>query len=176
MYNRVYMKIKDYFIPDFYFPSVLRIEPGFFVENNIRYLICDIDNTLATYESRVADEERRLWLQQVEGSGVRIGFISNNSARRVYTFNTMHGYFTESRAGKPFTRKLKRLMKQMKAEPGQTAILGDQIFTDVLCAKSAGIRAVLVMSMDVKGKPFLKMKKFFERYFMDAYYKKNNIY
>ncbi len=163
------MKIKDYFIPDFYYSSVLRIKPEFFAENNIRFLICDIDNTLATYESRIADEERRRWLDLVESTGVRIAFISNNSERRVYTFNTMHGYFTESRAGKPFTRKLRRLMKLMDAVPEQTAILGDQIFTDVLCAKRAGIRAILVMSMDVKGKPFLKMKKFFERYFINAY-------
>lgn len=168
------MKLKDYFIPDIYFASVLRIKPEYFTENNIKFLICDIDNTLATYESRVADKERRDWLDRVESSGVRIAFISNNGPRRVYTFNTMHGYLTESRAGKPFTRKLKRLMKQMEAVPEQTAVLGDQIFTDVLCAKLAGIRAILVRSMDVTGKPFLKMKKFFERRFIEEYHKRTN--
>lgn len=170
------MSIKDKFIPDFYFPNVLRIKPEFFAENNIRCLICDIDNTLATYEMQTADDRRRLWLDRVEATGVRIAFISNNSERRVYTFNSVHGYYTESRAGKPFTFKLKRLMEKLGVKKDETALLGDQIFTDVLCAKSAGIRAILVRSMDVKGKPFLQFKKHFERYFIDAYYRKNKIY
>lgn len=168
------MKLIDYFIPDDYYASVLRIKPEYFAENNIKYLVCDIDNTLATYERHVADEDIRNWIDKVERTGVRIAFISNNSERRVYTFNTLHGFFTESRAGKPFTRKLKRLMKQMEATPEQTALLGDQIFTDVLCAKSAGIKAVLVRSMDVTGKPFLQLKKLFERRFIKEYHKRTN--
>ena len=170
------MSIRDNFIPDFYFSNVLRIKPEFFAENNIRCLICDIDNTLATYEMHTANDAVRAWLDKVEASGVRIAFISNNSERRVYIFNSVHGYFTESRAGKPFTRKLKRLMKKTGIAKEETALIGDQIFTDVLCANRAGIKSILVRSIDVKGKPFLQFKKLFERRFIDAYYKKNKIY
>ena len=169
------MKIKDHFIPDHYFPSVLRIDPGFFAENNIKCLICDIDNTLATYEEEVPIKSVKDWLDKTEASGVRIALISNNSERRVYMFNSVLGYLNISRAGKPFTRRLKKLMRKTGISPDQTALLGDQIFTDVLCAKRAGIKAVLVRSIDTTKRPFLRFKKYFERYFINQYFKKNNI-
>ena len=170
------MKLQDYFVPDIYFPSVTRIKPEFFAENNIKCIICDIDNTLATYGEEVPIKEVKDWLDTTEASGVRIALISNNREKRVYTFNSVLGYQTMSNAGKPFTRKLKKLMKQTGVKKEETAMIGDQIFTDVFCAKKAGIRAVLVRSIDVTGKPFLKFKKRFERHFMDIYNRKNNIY
>ena len=170
------MSFKDNFIPDHYFPSVLRIKPQFFAENNIKCLICDIDNTLAAYYDELPDKNVKDWLDMTEASGVRIALISNNREKRVYMFNSVLGYMYESNAGKPFTHTLKKLMKQTGINPDETALLGDQIFTDVLCAKKAGIRAILVRSIDTTGRPFLKIKKHFERYFMDQYYRKNKIY
>ncbi|MBQ7700366.1 MAG: YqeG family HAD IIIA-type phosphatase [Clostridia bacterium] len=170
------MKLKDYFIPDHYFPSVVRIKPEFFAENNIKCLICDIDNTLATYKEALPQKDVKDWLDTVEASGVRIALISNNREKRVYTFNSVLGYLYVSNAGKPFTGGMKKLMKQTRISPEQTALIGDQIFTDVLCAKRTGVRSILVRSIDMTGRPFLRMKKHFERYFMDQYYRKNNIY
>ena len=170
------MKLKDYFIPDNYFPSVVRIKPEFFAENNIKCLICDIDNTLATYEEELPRADVKDWLDTVEASGVRIALISNNREKRVYMFNSVLGYLYKSNAAKPFTRELKKLMKQTGISKEQTALLGDQIFTDVFCAKKAGVRAIMVRSIDTTKKPFLRFKKYFERYFMDQYYRKNKIY
>ena len=170
------MSIKSKFIPDVYFPSVLKIKPEYFIENNIDCLVCDIDNTLATYAEALPGEDVILWLNKVEATGVRIGLISNNSESRVYTFNTALGYFTVSRAMKPSKKKLLELIKQMGRKKENACLLGDQIFTDVLCAKRAGIKSVLVRSLDTTGRPFLKLKKRFEHYFMDEYYRKNHIY
>ena len=155
---------------------MLRIKKEFFVENNIKYLICDIDNTLAAYEEELPHKDVKDWLDRTEAAGVRIALISNNREKRVYMFNSVLGYLYVSNAGKPFTRKLKKLMKQAGMDPKETALLGDQIFTDVLCAKKAGIRAIMVRSIDTSKRPFLKFKKLLERRFMDRYYRKNNIY
>lgn len=162
------MKLKDHFIPDHYFPSVLRIKPDFFAENNIKCLICDIDNTLAAYEEEVPIKKVKDWLDKTEASGVRIALISNNSEKRVYMFNSVLGYLYVSRAGKPFTRGLKKLLKQTGVKKEETAVLGDQIFTDVLCAKKAGVRAILVNSIDTSKRPFLKFKKRIERHILKS--------
>ena len=167
--------LKDKFIPDYMFDNVLRIKPEFFADNGIRFIVLDIDNTLATYDEPIACEEIRDWLDRVEASGVRIAFISNNNEDRVYMFNSVHGYLTQSRAGKPGTRKLKKLLKRMGAERSAACMIGDQIFTDVLCAHRAGIRALMVRSMDVTGRPFLKFKKYFEHYFIEEYYARNPV-
>ena len=167
--------LKDKFIPDYMFDNVLRIKPEFFADNGIRFIVSDIDNTLATYDEPIACEEIRDWLDRVEASGVRIAFISNNNEDRVYMFNSVHGYLTQSRAGKPGTRKLKKLLKRMGAERSAACMIGDQIFTDFLCAHRAGIRALMVRSMDVTGRPFLKFKKYFEHYFIEEYYARNPV-
>ena len=163
------MRLKDKFIPDYMFDNVLRIKPEFFSENGIEYVISDIDNTLATYDEELPCDDVKAWLDRVEASGVRIGLISNNSEKRVYKFNSVLGYLTVSRAGKPFCGKLKKLMKELGADKEHTCFIGDQIFTDVLCAKKAGIRAVMVRSLDVTGRPFLQFKKHFEEYFTEQY-------
>ena len=170
------MSFKDNFIPDHYFESVLRIKPEFLAENNIKCLICDIDNTLATYSEPLPQKKIKDWLDMTEASGVRIALISNNREKRVYTFNSVLGYLTSSSAGKPFTKRLEKLIKKTGVKKEETAVVGDQIFTDVLCAKRAGIRAILVRSIDTRGKPFLKFKKFFERHFMDIYRKRHGTY
>lgn len=169
------MKLKDKFIPDYMFDNVLRIKPEFFADNDIRYIVTDIDNTLATYGESVADEKIRDWLGKVEACGVRIALISNNKEDRVYMFNSVLGYLTTSRAGKPGKKKLLKLMKKMGAEPEKTCLIGDQIFTDVLCAHRAGIRALMVRSIEVAGRPFLKFKKYFEHTFIEEYYKRNPV-
>lgn len=169
------MSFKDNFIPDWYFTAVTRIKPEFFAENNIKCLICDIDNTLATYEEATPIDKVKNWLDLVESSGVRIALISNNREKRVYIFNTMLGYLYVSRAAKPFTHKLKKLMKQTRIKKEETALLGDQIFTDVLCAKKAGVRAILVRSIDTTNRPFLRLKKLFERRFIDEYNRRHGL-
>ena len=153
------MKSKKMLLPDHIFEAVLRIDPAFFADNGIRYLISDIDNTLATYAEAVPSERIRAWLDAVGETGVSVALISNNSASRVARFNGPLGFPVCSRAGKPFAGRLRRLMAGLGADPEQTCILGDQLFTDVLCAHRAGIRAVLVDSIDVAGRPFLRMRK-----------------
>lgn len=170
------MSLKEKFIPDLFVPSVLKIRPEFFIENGIDCLICDIDNTLATYGEKLPQKDMLDWLNAVEATGVRIGLISNNSESRVYTFNTVLGYITVSRAMKPAKKKLLALIEQMDRKKENACLIGDQIFTDVLCAKRAGIKAVLVRSIDTRGKPFLRFKKHFESYFMEEYYKNHPRY
>ena len=162
-------------MPDLTLGSYRELTPSLLEKLGASAIISDIDNTLATYDEPIACEEIRDWLDRVEASGVRIAFISNNNEDRVYMFNSVHGYLTQSRAGKPGTRKLKKLLKRMGAERSAACMIGDQIFTDVLCAHRAGIRALMVRSMDVTGRPFLKFKKYFEHYFIEEYYARNPV-
>ena len=153
-------------IPDFVFSDVCRIDPGFFADNGIRYLVSDVDNTLATYSESVPSAEITAWLSAVTATGVTVALISNNGRERVNEFNKGLGYSVRFRAGKPFTKGLKSLMKELGAAPEDTCVLGDQLFTDVLCAHRAGVRCVLVDSIDVSGRPFLRFKKRLEAVIM----------
>ena len=40
-------------------------------------LLCDIDNTLVTYDDPVPTPEVLRWIENMESSGVKIAFVSN---------------------------------------------------------------------------------------------------
>jgi predicted HAD superfamily phosphohydrolase YqeG len=54
-----------------------------------------------------------------------------------------------------------------------TALMGDQIFTDVLCAHTMGIRAILVPPIKDKTNLFFRFKRLLERPFIRKYAKQN---
>ena len=57
------------------------------------------------------------------------------------------------RAGKPKSPSFYKAMERMGAEKGQTAIVGDQVFTDILGGNRAGISTILVEPIRLAGNP-----------------------
>ena len=68
-------------------------------------------------------------------------FILSNNRRpeRAKRYAQSLGVPYIGHAGKPKPGSFRRAMEQMGAGPGQTAIVGDQIFTDILGGKRAGV-------------------------------------
>ena len=56
-------------------------------------------------------------------------------------------------AGKPKTPSFVRAMERMGVTREQTAIVGDQVFTDVLGGNRAGVTAILVEPIRLAGNP-----------------------
>lgn len=161
-------------IPDKMFDSVLQITPKYLINENINCVLVDIDNTLITYGEKYPTKKLLTWFSDLENNGIKIAFISNNSEKRVKIFNSLCGFAYESRAKKPSKKGALKLMKELKAKKENTCMIGDQIFTDVLCARNAGIRAIMVRTLETNGKPFLKFKKLVERPFEKYYRKKED--
>ena len=82
-------------------------------------------------------------------------FLLSNSRkpRRAEHFATALGIPFLGRAGKPKTGGFLRAMEQMGRAGAQTAMVGDQIFTDILGAKRAGILAIMVEPIQLAGNP-----------------------
>ena len=69
--------------------------------------------------------------------------LSNNrSSRRVETFCSQLGIRYVGHAGKPKTRGYREAMALAGAPPGETAMLGDKLLTDVLGARRSGVRYI----------------------------------
>lgn len=54
-------------------------------------------------------------------------------------------------AGKPKPGGFRRAMEQMGCTPEQTAIVGDQLFTDILGGRNAGVFTLLVEPIRLAG-------------------------
>ena len=109
----------------------------------VRLLLCDLDYTLAPRSVREPDRTLTDWLSGLEAAGIEVVILSNNrSSRLVETFCSRLGIRYVGRAGKPSSRGYREAMALAGAPPGETAMLGDKLLTDVLGARRSGVRYI----------------------------------
>ena len=161
------------FAPDYTFRAYFHVTPEFLREQGIRVLLLDIDNTLAPYEQPLPDERLKNWLDSLKAAGIAVGFLSNNHGERVELFNKALGLPCRYNAHKPLTRRAKKLFCALGGTKKTTAFMGDQIFTDVLCAHFAGALAILVPPIWDKRDCGTRFKRWLEKGILRRYYKKH---
>ena len=162
-----------FFAPDFYFETYAGASVPFLKEQGIRALVLDIDNTLEPYENAEPSEGVRAWFAALAEAGISAAFVSNNDKQRVDTFNATLGLIAYSKAKKPFAKKVKSAMKEMGVTKESTLFMGDQIFTDVLAARFAGIRVALVPPIKDKTDALTRFKRWLERPIMTRFFRRN---
>ena len=157
--------------PDRCFSSFADVTPSFLRENGIAALACDIDNTLVTYDDAVPTPTVLAWLEMLHAAGISVGFVSNNHIQRVMQFcrELSMPFFVAPDAKKPSCAALRRFLKQTGYPAAQVAVLGDQIFTDVLMGKRLGCRAFLVPPIKDRTDWFHRLKRRGEQPFLHRY-------
>jgi len=67
------------------------------------------------------------------------------------------------KANKPSKRGYKKAMELLEVKDTQTAFVGDQIFTDIWGANSAGVYSILVDPISPKEEIQIVLKRYLER-------------
>ena len=151
------------FIPDEMLPTFDALRPEALCVKGIDTLLLDIDNTLAPYEEAEPNGHVRAWLSAMKAAGIRCAFLSNNHEDRVALFNETLGLPYFAKAGKPGRRRMRHMMARLGADPAHTAMMGDQIFTDVWAGKRVGLYTILVPPIKDKTDLFTRGKRWLER-------------
>ena len=159
------------FIPTRILPTYRDMTPRLCAAYGIRGLILDVDNTFAPYEMPDPDEEIRAWVEGMRASGIGLAFVSNNDPPRLERFNRTLGCLMFCNAKKPGTKALRAAMAAMQTDESCTAVMGDQILTDVLAGRRLGLPAFLVPPIKDKKNLFFRAKRLLERPFIRKYYK-----
>lgn len=162
-----------FFQPDHTFLCYRDVSAAFLAEQGIRVLLLDIDNTLAPYEQPEPDDHIRAWLKGLADAGIQVAFLSNNHADRITLFNATLGLPARFDSHKPLAGTAKKLIRELGGNKRNTALMGDQIFTDVLCARMAGIRAMLVPPIKDRTDRGTRFKRYLERGILRRYHKRN---
>lgn len=136
--------------PKMYAESVFEINLKKLKENGIEGLIIDIDNTLVAWDIKYASENTLIWLKSLLDEGFQVCLVSNNTEDRVVKFNEELKLPAIHRANKPRRGAFRRAMQKMGTSINSTAIIGDQIFTDILGGNRMGIYTVLVVPIESK--------------------------
>ena len=141
-------------LADRVFRSIYDIEPRELARSGIRLLLADLDNTLAAYGVPEPDEAVRAWERELREAGVTLFILSNNrKPDRARRYARSLGIPFIGHAGKPRAGSFRRAMEEMGVTQRETAIVGDQIFTDILGGKNAGVTTLLVEPIRLSGNP-----------------------
>jgi len=159
-------------IPDRIFESYRCLTPEYLISVGIRALILDIDNTLISYEENKPTEELYAWFSALRENGISVALVSNNRKKRLLVFNEALGLPGYANSCKPLPHNLLRAMKKMKAKRKETAMVGDQLFTDMLAARLAGVRSYIVPPIRDKKKFTVRLKRKLEAPLVRRYYRK----
>ena len=143
------------------------------MQNGIRALILDIDNTLAPYEEPDPNPRVLAWFSALKEAGIVAAFVSNNDHERVGRFNREIGIPMYPKGKKPLKKFMRRAITDLGVPPSDTAIMGDQIFTDVWAGRNVGIRCIVVPPIKDKTDWFTRFKRLLERPIL-RYYRKRH--
>lgn len=117
-------------------------------QRGVELLMLDFDNTIVPYTTSVPTPEMERWISEMLRSDIQICVVSNSKRDRVKAFCEKYGIDCITHAKKPFHRGIDQCLKKYGKMPAQCALVGDQIYTDTLGARTAGVQAILVKAID----------------------------
>lgn len=134
-----------FLFPDLMADCFQALTPVYLQKRGVRLLLCDLDNTLALHETARPSDAVRAWVRELTEAGISVMIVSNNrSPARVEAYCRDLGIPYVGHAGKPKRGRLMEALARHGATPEETALLGDQIFTDVLGARRCGFQSFCV--------------------------------
>jgi uncharacterized protein len=140
--------------PHFCVKSVLDLTPERLREWGIDALLLDVDCTLKRYPQTTVDPETSRWLADLKAHGIRCCIVSNGREKRIAAFAKQLGLPFIAKALKPSPTGVKTALKLILAQPPLAAIVGDQLFADIVAGRLAGIRTILVEPIHPEEEPW----------------------
>ena len=136
--------------PNAYFSNVLDIKISFLLKNKIKVLILDVDNTLIDYNKNLSEEIIN-WSHELQGQGIKMYILSNTNKKTkvekvAKTLEIPYIYF----AKKPLKSGFKKAKEKLKEKEEHIAVVGDQIFTDIIGGNRCNMFTILVDPLDKK--------------------------
>ena len=139
-------------IPKIIATDIFAVTPELLQKKGVTLLLLDLDNTLAPYSEDLPSERVLAWMTELRAAGVDLFMISNSrKSRRADDYAKACDMPFIKRAGKPSPRALRAAMEQMGKRPEETALMGDQIFTDGLAANRAGALSIVIRPLAMKS-------------------------
>jgi HAD superfamily phosphatase (TIGR01668 family) len=126
-------------------------------------LLLDLDCTLKNYPDNGFRIEVKDWVRSLRSNGISLCILSNATAHRIEPLARELGIPFVAKAFKPFPFGCHTAMKKLRLSPQQTALVGDQLFADILAGRLAGLFTILVRPTGPEEPLFTRVKRPVER-------------
>lgn len=160
------------FLPNLILKDVTCIDTELLNKNGIKGLILDVDNTLTTHGSQEVEENILTWLAFMKKQNIGLVIVSNNTFDRISPFAQKIGLEFVAMGLKPLTSGLSKAQARLNLKKNEIAIVGDQIYTDIVGGNLKGFFTILVTPFKVEGKLFFKIKRKLESMHIKKYHRK----
>jgi hypothetical protein len=147
------------FKPRIWIRNVLCIDEDFLKEHGIDALILDLDNTLSMHGDPAAEQGIPEWLDKMRSLGVKMAVVSNNTTKRVAPLAAKLGLDFTANGAKPLTFGINKALKKLGTARERTAVVGDQIFTDVMGGNFAKMPTILVEPFHIEKGILFRIKR-----------------
>jgi uncharacterized protein len=162
------IRVLRLFRPHHYVGSVLQLNAARLRALGIEGLLLDLDGTLKDYGAEEVPNAVREWMEEMQAAGIRLCLLSNGRRRRIERMAGVLGVPFVAKAFKPMPFRCRRGLKLLGLERTRVAVIGDQVFADVLAGRLAGMHTILVPPMhQIADEPwFTRLKRPLERWML----------
>lgn len=158
--------------PKIYLKKVTDITPEMLKKNNIEGLILDVDNTLIDFDKNLLEGAVQ-WCKTIKENHIKCMILSNsNKLDKVKNVAEALDISYINFATKPLKRGFKKAQKELNLENSKIAVVGDQIFTDVIGANRSGMFSILVEPIAKKDLWMTRIKRPIENLVIKRYLEK----
>jgi len=155
--------VHRWFRPALRADTVYDVDIPTLVAHGIRGIILDLDNTIVPWGAREAPQALVEWIRRTRAAGVRLCIVSNNGGRRVTALARSLDVPVLTGAMKPRRGALRRALGVMGTTADTTALVGDQVFTDVLGGNRLGLYTILVQPQSAREFVLTRLVRVVER-------------
>ncbi|MEE0840786.1 MAG: YqeG family HAD IIIA-type phosphatase [Acutalibacteraceae bacterium] len=163
MLSAAFVLEKAMFKPSIKIHRVTDITADVLIQKNIKALILDVDNTLSTHHGMELVFGLEDWIRTMQNEGIRLLILSNSKERRVKPFAEKIGLDFCSLGLKPLPFGYMKAKKRLKLKRREIAIVGDQMFTDVLGGRLFGITTIMTDLILPEDKISFKVRRKMEK-------------
>jgi putative phosphatase len=149
--------------PDAEADSIYAIDPSALHARGIRGVILDLDNTIVPWGAWDVPHALGPWIAAARAVDLRLCIVSNNAGARVAHLAAALELPAVTGAWKPRRWALRRALGMMGTGPDATALIGDQVFTDVLGGNRLGLHTILVHPQGRREFPLTRITRLAER-------------
>jgi uncharacterized protein len=155
------------FSPQLRVERVWELSPERLAELGLKSLLLDVDCTLTRYHCTTVGPEVAAWLAELRTAEIGLCLVSNGLRPRIEQVAKELGLPFVARALKPLPLGCWRAMRSLGFSRQQTAMVGDQLFADVMAGRLAGLLTILVRPIHPEEEPwFTRLKRPLERWLL----------
>jgi uncharacterized protein len=154
-----------YLTPDAIVDRVEDISTELLAGWGVRGIVLDLDNTIVPWNTSDVSPAARDWVGKLRQAGIGICVLTNNYTRRASAVAHELGIPIIKAAFKPSPIAFRSALRRMSIDADEGAVVGDQLYTDVLGGKLVGMRAVLVSPLSTREFFTTKFVRWLERPF-----------